>query len=90
MPILYNTDAHPAIVDPGQPAVMPGEGFDFPDEEVEGRTAGQWSETDPRAGLPAEKAFKAKRDATPAAQKAAAEQPQPSPAPAGDTKETKE
>lgn len=64
--ILYNIDHQAAIVDPEQPGVRPGESYDFDPEAAEARLAsGLWTETDPRRGLPEERAFKAARDAEP-------------------------
>lgn len=62
MPKLFNLDHSPVVVDYSERAVMPGESYDFTDEQVAAGIAGQWSEEDPRAGLEAERAFKQKRD----------------------------
>ena len=64
MPTLFNTDSQARLVDPlrDERAVMPGESYDFTDEQVAAGIAGSWSEEDPRAGLPAEKEFKSRRD----------------------------
>ena len=67
---LYNTDNSPVVVGGWQNrAIFPGEGRDFDaDTAAYLLNTGRWSETDPRAGLKAELAFKAKRDTqTPAA-----------------------
>ena len=60
---LYNIEAGGQILDPNERAVMPGESHEFSDEEIEHGIPAGWSETDPRAGLPAEQAWKATRDA---------------------------
>ena len=65
MPKLFNVGPHPAVIHWHEPAVMPGESYDFTDEQVASGLAGAWSENDPRAGLEAEKAFKKRRDAAP-------------------------
>jgi len=62
---LYNTDTSPVVVGHWtNPAVIPGEGADF-DEETAAYllSTGRWTETDPRAGRKAERAFKQQRDA---------------------------
>lgn len=61
------------------PSVPPGEGFEFTAEEAKSMGA-EWSTEDPRAGLEAETAFKAKRDKTEAS-------PAPENTESGDTKE---
>jgi hypothetical protein len=65
MPRLYSLDPFPVVPNIHRPAVFPGEGYDFTDEQVAAGITGQWSETDPRAGLEAERAFKALRKAEP-------------------------
>jgi hypothetical protein len=67
MPRLFNVDHGPVLVDPirDERAVLPGESYDFTDEQIAAGLAGQWSETDPRAGLDAEREFKKRRDAAP-------------------------
>jgi hypothetical protein len=62
---MYNIDHQPVVVDHSQPAVMPGGGYDFTDEQRQG-LSGLWSEEDPRRGLEGEKAFKGRRDKKPA------------------------
>lgn len=62
MPTLWNVDSQAAILDPDKPGVAPGAAHTFTDEQA-ASLAGQWSETDPRSGLPAEIAWKAQRDA---------------------------
>jgi hypothetical protein len=62
MPKLYNADPHPQIVNADEPATQPGEPRDFTPTELENGIAGNWVKTDPRSGLAAERAFKAKRD----------------------------
>lgn len=64
MPTLYNGDAFPAIVHADEPATQPGAPRNFTKEELENGIAGNWVKTDPRSGLAAERAFKAKRDKT--------------------------
>ena len=60
---LWNVDHQPHVIDWSERAVMPGEPYEFSDEQIAAGLAGQWSEEDPRAGLEAEKAFKKRRDA---------------------------
>lgn len=62
MPTLWNTDHQPQVLSWQEPAVMPGEAHDFTDEQIAAGLPSCWSEKDPRAGLEAEKQFKAKRD----------------------------
>lgn len=84
MPKLWNLDHQPQLVDPinDERAVMPGESYDFTDEQVAAGLAGQWGEEDPRAGLKAEREFKKRRDSgTDAAQETT------QPAESGDKKE---
>lgn len=81
MPTLFNVDHQHAILGPDGPVVAPGESHDFTDVELEAGVAGVWSETDPRAGLVEEKAFKKRRDSV-----AATDESQP--ADAGADKET--
>lgn len=57
MPKRYNLDHQAVMLDASTP-VQPGEAADVPDNQ-----SGHWAKEDPRKGLPAEKAFKAKRDA---------------------------
>ena len=59
----WNVDHQPAIVDHNIPAVMPGESYEFTEEQIEAGLTGMWSETDPRGGLKKERAFKRDRDA---------------------------
>jgi hypothetical protein len=81
MPRLYNVSAQFLQPDPLLPSVPPGEGFDFTADQA--KSAGcEWSKEDPRAGLEAEKAFKAKRDSKPEAS------PAPENTESGDPKET--
>jgi hypothetical protein len=47
VPRLYNIDHSPASVENG-PSVLPGETYDFTDEQVAAGIAGLWSENDPR------------------------------------------
>jgi hypothetical protein len=61
MPRLYSLDPFPVVPNIHRPAVFPGMGYDFTDEQVKAGITGQWSEKDPRAGLPQERAFKARR-----------------------------
>lgn len=61
MPTLYNLDHQHAIIGPDV-SVAPGAAHDFTDEQVAAGISGRWSENDPRAGLDAERKFKAKRD----------------------------
>lgn len=51
MPRLFNIDHSPACVENG-PAVLPGETYDFTDEQVAAGIAGLWSENDPRGPAP--------------------------------------
>lgn len=62
MPKLFNTGHMPVVLSWQEPAVMPGDSYDFTDEQAAAGIAGDWSEHDPRAGLDAEKAFKKRRD----------------------------
>jgi hypothetical protein len=62
MPKRWNLDHSPHVVDYSQRAVMPGESYDFTDEQIKAGLAGNWGEEDPRAGLKAEREFKQKRD----------------------------
>lgn len=62
MPKFFNTSHQTRQPRGGDgPAVKSGESFEFTDEEAEHLDV-EWSDTDPRAGLEAEKEFKAKRD----------------------------
>ncbi len=45
---LYNVDHQPAVVEHGQPAVMPGQSHPFTDDQIEAGIAGAWSEDAPR------------------------------------------
>ena len=65
MPKLFNTGHSPVVLSWTEPAVLPGESYDFTDEQAAAGIAGDWSDVDPRAGLAAEKAFKKRRDAAP-------------------------
>jgi hypothetical protein len=49
VPLRFNIDHSPACVENG-PAVMPGETYDFTDEQVAAGIAGCWSENDPSRG----------------------------------------
>lgn len=49
MPRLYNIDHSPVSIENG-PSVMPGDTYDFTDEQVARGIAGRWSENDPRRG----------------------------------------
>ena len=60
---LYNVEAGGQILDPNERAVMPGESHEFSDEAIASGIPAGWSETDPRAGLAEEKAWKTRRDA---------------------------
>ena len=60
---LYNLEPWPVVVSIHEPAVWPGEGYDFTDEQVQMGITGRWSGEDPRAGLEQERAFKARRAA---------------------------
>ena len=62
MPRLFNVDHQAAVLSHDRPGVPPGAAHNFTDDELEAGIAGLWSETDPRKGLPAERAFKRKRD----------------------------
>lgn len=62
MPIRYNIDHQPQIVEHGKRAVMPGGMHNFTDEQVAAGLTGSWSAENPRKGLKAEKAFKERRD----------------------------
>ena len=62
MPRLFNVDSQPMVIDYSRRAVMPGESYDFTDEQAAAGIAGQWSETDPREGLSDERVFKLARD----------------------------
>lgn len=66
MPTRWNVGPSPVVLDWNKPAVLPGESHNFTDKQVKAGLAGEWSDTDPRAGLDAEKAFKKRRDAAPA------------------------
>jgi hypothetical protein len=63
MPKLYNVGPSPVVLDWSGPAIMPGDSYEFTDEQAAAGIAGDWSEKDPREGLEAEKAFKKRRDA---------------------------
>ena len=59
----WNVDHQHALLDPiNHVVVAPGESHEFTDEEIEAGLAGVWSDTDPRAGLKAEREFKQRRD----------------------------
>lgn len=64
MPRLYNVDHQPHLINPvgDERAVLPGEPYEFSDEQIAAGLAGHWSETDPREGLDDERAFKLARD----------------------------
>ena len=59
----WNLDHQPVVVDNDEPAVPPGESYDFSKEQLEAGLAGTWSDRDPRKGRAQEKAFKQRRDA---------------------------
>ncbi len=61
MPIRFNTDHQTQII--AGVGILPGDPYDFTNEEIAAGIAGQWATTDPRQGLPAERVFKARRDA---------------------------
>ena len=63
---LYNLDHQPTVVDHSEPAVMPGECYDFTKEQVAAGLSGSWSKDDPRKGLRQEREFKRARDTVPA------------------------
>lgn len=69
MPIRFNVDHQTQIIN--GVGVLPGASHDFSDEDIAAGIAGQWSQDDPRQGLPQERAFKRRRDAS-VAHKAAA------------------
>ena len=78
MPIRFNLDHCPVVLNWQESAIMPGASHEFTDEQIAAGLTGLWGEEDPRAGLAAERAFKQKRD-RPA--------PTTEPAESGDTKE---
>lgn len=51
MPRFFNIDHSPVSIENG-PAVMPGDTYDFTDEQVAAGIAGLWSENDPRGPAP--------------------------------------
>jgi hypothetical protein len=53
MPRLYSLDPFPVVPNIHAPAVLPGEPYDFTDEQVAAGIAGPWSEHDPRRPPPA-------------------------------------
>ena len=57
------TDGTPVMRHSG-PSVAPGESHEFTDEEA-AALGWEWSDTDPRGGLKAEREFKRQRDAVP-------------------------
>jgi hypothetical protein len=59
---LWNLDHQPVVVENDQPAVLPGESYEFTKEQIEAGVAGNWSDKDPRKGLADEAAFKRRRD----------------------------
>lgn len=61
MPRFFNIDHSPVSVENG-PAVMPGDTYDFTDEQVAAGIAGRWSENDPRGGVRQEPAVEQVRD----------------------------
>ena len=64
MPKLFNVGHQHAVIDQIRgPVIAPGDSHEFTDEQVEAGIAGDWSDTDPRAGLKAEREFKKRRDA---------------------------
>lgn len=88
MPILYNVTSQYLQADgPESQSVAPGDGFEFTDEAA--ASAGcEWSETNPHAGLEAEKAWKAKRDSKTSDKTEASPAPENTePGEAGETKE---
>lgn len=62
MPTRWNVGPSPLVLDWNHPAVLPGDSHDFTDEQIDAGIAGDWSETDPRAGLSDEQVFKRARD----------------------------
>lgn len=58
---LYNLDAQPIIVSHDQPAVQPGDGHDFTEEQIKAGVTGIWSEEDPRKGRDQDREFKRTR-----------------------------
>jgi hypothetical protein len=59
---LYNTDHQPAVIDHAQPGVLPGESYEFTDEQIKAGLAGSWSKENPRKGLEQDQRFKSHRD----------------------------
>lgn len=52
MPRLYNLEPYPVVPNMHALAVLPGESYDFTDEQVTAGITGQWSENDPRGPAP--------------------------------------
>ena len=50
MPLRWNADHQPLVVDNNRPAVMPGESHDFTDEQIAAGLGGLWIKKNPRAG----------------------------------------
>lgn len=86
MPRLFNVDHGPVIINHGTTAVLPGEPYDFTDDEVKAGISGQWS-SNPREGKGAETAWKALRDAEVASPADETAAPTDDPAPSGEDKE---
>lgn len=62
MPTRWNVGPSPVVLNWTEPAVMPGDSYDFTDEQIAAGLAGEWSEADPREGLSGEQVFKRARD----------------------------
>ena len=62
MPILYNASPNYIQPVPNEPAVAPGDGYEFTDEQIAAGLDGAWVEENPRAGIAEETAWKAERD----------------------------
>ena len=48
MPKLFNLDHEPKVISWTEKAVMPGESYEFTDEQIAAGLAGSWSAHDPR------------------------------------------
>lgn len=59
---LWNIDHQPAVIDHDEPAVQPGDSYEFTKKQLDAGLTGSWSKTDPRKGLKQEQAFKKGRD----------------------------
>ncbi len=89
MPIRFNA-SHVYVQPEGAegPAIAPGAGHEFTDDQIAAGLGVEWVEQDPRAGLAVEKEFKARRDrkeSDPGA--SAAPVTEETPAESGETKE---